>query len=382
MSKEKFERNKLTVNIGVIGHADHGRTTLTAAIASVLAETYGGSAKTLDAIDSGSREKAGGVIINTSRIDYETPTRHYKHVDFVSHKDVVKSMITGGAQMDGVILVVAGTDGPMPQVGIPYIIVFINKCDMINDEELLELVEMETRDLLSQYDYPGDDTPIVRGSALGALQGDAEWESKVMGLADFLDNYVPDPEWPRDQPFLLPIEEIISDQDIVISGRVERGVIKATDAVELVGLKDAMKPICTSIENQSQKLDYGCAGDNIHVHLQGLKPADVMRGQVLAKPGSIQACSTFESEVYVFSQDEGGRATSFDKEFHPQFCIRTALIGGTITLPEDVVSVNPGDCCQLVVSLDKSIPLDVGLYFSIYESDKEVGKGVVSKFVA
>ncbi|HHF2519891.1 TPA: elongation factor Tu, partial [Haemophilus influenzae] len=321
MSKEKFERTKPHVNVGTIGHVDHGKTTLTAAITTVLAKHYGGAARAFDQIDNAPEEKARGITINTSHVEYDTPTRHYAHVDCPGHADYVKNMITGAAQMDGAILVVAATDGPMPQtrehillgrqVGVPYIIVFLNKCDMVDDEELLELVEMEVRELLSQYDFPGDDTPIVRGSALQALNGVAEWEEKILELAGHLDTYIPEPERAIDQPFLLPIEDVfsISGRGTVVTGRVERGIIHTGDEVEIVGIKDTAKTTVTGVEMFRKLLDEGRAGENIGALLRGTKREEIERGQVLAKPGSITPHTDFESEVYVLSKDEGGRHT-------------------------------------------------------------------------
>ncbi|WP_250146581.1 elongation factor Tu, partial [Escherichia coli] len=396
MSKEKFERTKPHVNVGTIGHVDHGKTTLTAAITTVLAKTYGGAARAFDQIDNAPEEKARGITINTSHVEYDTPTRHYAHVDCPGHADYVKNMITGAAQMDGAILVVAATDGPMPQtrehillgrqvgvhvdcpghadyvknmitgaaqmdgailvvaatdgpmpqtrehillgrqVGVPYIIVFLNKCDMVDDEELLELVEMEVRELLSQYDFPGDDTPIVRGSALKALEGDAEWEAKILELAGFLDSYIPEPERAIDKPFLLPIEDVfsISGRGTVVTGRVERGIIKVGEEVEIVGIKETQKSTCTGVEMFRKLLDEGRAGENVGVLLRGIKREEIERGQVLAKPGTIKPHTKFESEVYILSKDEGGRHTPFFKGYRPQFYFRTTDVTGTIELPE------------------------------------------------
>ena len=348
MSKEKFERTKPHVNVGTIGHVDHGKTTLTAAITNVLAKHYGGSARAFDQIDNAPEEKARGITINTSHVEYDTPTRHYAHVDCPGHADYVKNMITGAAQMDGAILVVAATDGPMPQtrehillgrqVGVPYIIVFLNKCDMVDDEELLELVEMEVRELLSQYDFPGDDTPIVRGSALQALNGVAEWEEKILELANHLDTYIPEPERAIDQPFLLPIEDVfsISGRGTVVTGRVERGIIRTGDEVEIVGIKPTTKTTVTGVEMFRKLLDEGRAGENIGALLRGTKREEIERGQVLAKPGSITPHTDFESEVYVLSKDEGGRHTPFFKGYRPQFYFRTTDVTGTIELPEGV----------------------------------------------
>ena len=389
MSKEKFERTKPHVNVGTIGHVDHGKTTLTAAITTVLAKHYGGAARAFDQIDNAPEEKARGITINTSHVEYDTPTRHYAHVDCPGHADYVKNMITGAAQMDGAILVVAATDGPMPQtrehillgrqVGVPYIIVFLNKCDMVDDEELLELVEMEVRELLSQYDFPGDDTPIVRGSALQALNGVAEWEEKILELANHLDTYIPEPERAIDQPFLLPIEDVfsISGRGTVVTGRVERGIIRTGDEVEIVGIKPTSKTTVTGVE----LLDEGRAGENIGALLRGTKREEIERGQVLAKPGSITPHTDFESEVYVLSKDEGGRHTPFFKGYRPQFYFRTTDVTGTIELPEGVEMVMPGDNIKMTVSLIHPIAMDQGLRFAIREGGRTVGAGVVAKII-
>ncbi|TRN53173.1 elongation factor Tu [Salmonella enterica subsp. enterica] len=492
MSKEKFERTKPHVNVGTIGHVDHGKTTLTAAITTVLAKTYGGAARAFDQIDNAPEEKARGITINTSHVEYDTPTRHYAHVDCPGHADYVKNMITGAAQMDGAILVVAATDGPMPQtrehillgrqVGVPYIIVFLNKCDMVDDEELLELVEMEVRELLSQYDFPGDDTPIVRGSALKALEGDAEWEAKIIELAGFLDSYIPEPERAIDKPFLLPIEDVfsisgrgtvvtgrvergiikvgeeveivgiketqkstctglsqydfpgddtpivrgsalkalegdaeweakiielagfldsyipeperaidkpfllpiedvfsISGRGTVVTGRVERGIIKVGEEVEIVGIKETQKSTCTGVEMFRKLLDEGRAGENVGVLLRGIKREEIERGQVLAKPGTIKPHTKFESEVYILSKDEGGRHTPFFKGYRPQFYFRTTDVTGTIELPEGVEMVMPGDNIKMVVTLIHPIAMDDGLRFAIREGGRTVGAGVVAK---
>ena len=387
MSKEKFERTKPHVNVGTIGHVDHGKTTLTAAITTVLAKHYGGAARAFDQIDNAPEEKARGITINTSHVEYDTPTRHYAHVDCPGHADYVKNMITGAAQMDGAILVVAATDGPMPQtrehillgrqVGVPYIIVFLNKCDMVDDEELLELVEMEVRELLSQYDFPGDDTPIVRGSALQALNGVAEWEEK------HLDTYIPEPERAIDQPFLLPIEDVfsISGRGTVVTGRVERGIIRTGDEVEIVGIKPTAKTTVTGVEMFRKLLDEGRAGENIGALLRGTKREEIERGQVLAKPGSITPHTDFESEVYVLSKEEGGRHTPFFKGYRPQFYFRTTDVTGTIELPEGVEMVMPGDNIKMTVSLIHPIAMDQGLRFAIREGGRTVGAGVVAKII-
>jgi elongation factor Tu len=393
MAKEQFQRNKLHVNVGTIGHVDHGKTTLTAAITTVLAKTYGGKASKFDEIDKAPEEKARGITINTSHVEYETPSRHYAHVDCPGHADYVKNMITGAAQMDGAILVVAATDGPMPQtrehillgrqVGVPYIIVFLNKCDMVDDEELLELVEMEVRDLLSAYDFPGDDTPIVRGSALKALEGDAEWEAKIIELAEHLDTYIPEPVRAIDKPFLLPIEDVfsISGRGTVVTGRVERGIVKVGDEVEVVGLKDTVKSTCTGVEMFRKLLDQGQAGENCGVLLRGIKREDIERGQVLAKPGSIKPHTQFTSEVYVLSKDEGGRHTPFFKGYRPQFYFRTTDVTGNCELPEGVEMVMPGDNIQMTVTLIKTIAMEDGLRFAIREGGRTVGAGVVAKII-
>lgn len=393
MAKEKFDRSKSHVNIGTIGHVDHGKTTLTAAIATVLSKHGGGEAQSYDSIDNAPEEKERGITINTSHIEYETETRHYAHVDCPGHADYVKNMITGAAQMDGAILVVAATDGPMPQtrehillgrqVGVPYIIVFLNKCDMVDDEELLELVEMEVRELLSQYDFPGDDTPIVRGSALQALNGVAEWEEKILELANHLDTYIPEPERAIDQPFLLPIEDVfsISGRGTVVTGRVERGIIRTGDEVEIVGIKPTTKTTVTGVEMFRKLLDEGRAGENIGALLRGTKREEIERGQVLAKPGSITPHTDFESEVYVLSKEEGGRHTPFFKGYRPQFYFRTTDVTGTIELPEGVEMVMPGDNIKMTVSLIHPIAMDQGLRFAIREGGRTVGAGVVAKII-
>ena len=393
MSKEKFERTKPHVNVGTIGHVDHGKTTLTAAITTVLAKHYGGAARAFDQIDNAPEEKARGITINTSHVEYDTPTRHYAHVDCPGHADYVKNMITGAAQMDGAILVVAATDGPMPQtrehillgrqVGVPYIIVFLNKCDMVDDEELLELVEMEVRELLSQYDFPGDDTPIVRGSALQALNGVAEWEEKILELANHLDTYIPEPERAIDQPFLLPIEDVfsISGRGTVVTGRVERGIIRTGDEVEIVGIKPTSKTTVTGVEMFRKLLDEGRAGENIGALLRGTKREEIERGQVLAKPGSITPHTDFESEVYVLSKDEGGRHTPFHNKYRPQFYLRTMDCTGEITLPEGTEMVMPGDNVEITVELIYPVALNVGLRFAIREGGRTVGSGQITEIL-
>ena len=379
MSKEKFERTKTNVNVGTIGHVDHGKTTLTAAITTVLAKTYGGEAR--------------GITINTSHVEYSTQNRHYAHVDCPGHADYVKNMITGAAQMDGAILVVAATDGPMPQtrehillarqVGVPYIVVFLNKCDMVDDEELLDLVEMEVRDLLSEYDFPGDDTPIIRGSALGALNGEAKWEEKIIELASTLDSYIPDPVRDVDHPFLLPIEDVfsISGRGTVVTGRVERGIIHVGDEIEIVGIRETSKTTCTGVEMFRKLLDEGRAGDNVGILLRGTKREEVERGQVVAKPGSITPHTKFESEVYVLTKEEGGRHTPFVNGYRPQFYFRTTDITGTIELEGDAQMVMPGDNVKMIVTLIHPIAMEQGLRFAIREGGRTVGAGVVAKVI-
>ena len=393
MSKEKFERNKPHVNVGTIGHVDHGKTTLTAAISAVLTKKFGGDVRDFAAIDNAPEERERGITINTSHIEYDTETRHYAHVDCPGHADYVKNMITGAAQMDGGILVVAATDGPMPQtrehillsrqVGVPHLVVFLNKCDMVDDEELLELVEMEVRELLSEYDFPGDDLPVILGSALKALEGEAEWEEKIIELADALDSYIPLPERDIDKPFILPIEDVfsIAGRGTVVTGRVERGIIKVGESVEIVGLKDTVTTTCTGVEMFRKLLDEGRAGENVGVLLRGTKREDVERGQVLAKPGSITPHTKFESEVYVLSKDEGGRHTPFFKGYRPQFYFRTTDITGAVELPEGVEMVMPGDNLKFVVDLIAPIAMDEGLRFAIREGGRTVGAGVVSTII-
>jgi elongation factor Tu len=395
MAKEKFERNKPHINVGTIGHVDHGKTTLTAAITKVLANAYGGSAVDFDNIDKAPEEKARGITINTAHVEYQTPTRHYAHVDCPGHADYVKNMITGAAQMDGAILVVAATDGPMPQtrehillarqVGVPYIVVFMNKCDMVDDPELLELVEMEVRDLLTTYKFPGDDTPIIQGSALRALEnnkeGDEKWVEKIIELAKALDSYIPEPERAIDKPFLMPIEDVfsISGRGTVVTGRVERGIIKIQEEVQIIGLKDTVKTVCTGVEMFRKLLDEGRAGENIGVLLRGTKREDVERGQVLAKPGSITPHTKFEAEVYILNKDEGGRHTPFFKGYRPQFYFRTTDVTGAVTLPEGVEMVMPGDNIKMEVELIAPIAMEEGLRFAIREGGRTVGAGVVAK---
>ena len=394
MAKEKFERSKPHVNVGTIGHVDHGKTTLTAALTTILAEKFGGQAKGYDQIDNAPEEKARGITINTSHVEYETETRHYAHVDCPGHADYVKNMITGAAQMDGAILVVSAADGPMPQtrehillarqVGVPYIIVFMNKCDMVDDAELLELVEMEIRDLLSSYDFPGDDCPIVQGSALKALEGDEAYKEKIFELAAALDSYIPTPERAVDKPFLLPIEDVfsISGRGTVVTGRVERGVIHVGDEIEIVGLKPTQKTTCTGVEMFRKLLDEGQAGDNVGVLLRGTKREEVERGQVLAKPGTITPHTKFKAEVYVLSKEEGGRHTPFFANYRPQFYFRTTDVTGAVTLEEGVEMVMPGENVTITVELIAPIAMEEGLRFAIREGGRTVGAGVVSSIIA
>ena len=393
MAKEKFERVKPHVNVGTIGHVDHGKTTLTAAITNVLAKVYGGVAKDFASIDNAPEERERGITISTSHVEYDTPTRHYAHVDCPGHADYVKNMITGAAQMDGAILVVAATDGPMPQtrehillsrqVGVPYIVVFMNKCDMVDDEELLELVEMEVRELLSEYDFPGDDLPLIQGSALKALEGEEQWEAKIVELAEALDSYIPEPERDIDKPFIMPIEDVFSIQGrgTVVTGRVEAGIINVNDEVEIVGIKETTKSTCTGVEMFRKLLDEGRAGENIGALLRGTKREDVERGQVLAKPGSITPHVNFEAEVYVLSKDEGGRHTPFFKGYRPQFYFRTTDVTGAVELPEGVEMVMPGDNLKFKVELIAPIAMEEGLRFAIREGGRTVGAGVVSKIL-
>ncbi|MCL5765053.1 elongation factor Tu [Neisseria meningitidis] len=394
MAKEKFERSKPHVNVGTIGHVDHGKTTLTAALTTILAKKFGGAAKAYDQIDNAPEEKARGITINTSHVEYETETRHYAHVDCPGHADYVKNMITGAAQMDGAILVCSAADGPMPQtrehillarqVGVPYIIVFMNKCDMVDDAELLELVEMEIRDLLSSYDFPGDDCPIVQGSALKALEGDAAYEEKIFELAAALDSYIPTPERAVDKPFLLPIGDVftISGRGTVVTGRVERGIIHVGDEIEIVGLKETQKTTCTGVEMFRKLLDEGQAGDNVGVLLRGTKREDVERGQVLAKPGTITPHTKFKAEVYVLSKEEGGRHTPFFANYRPQFYFRTTDVTGAVTLEEGVEMVMPGENVTITVELIAPIAMEEGLRFAIREGGRTVGAGVVSSVIA
>ena len=395
MAKEKFERTKPHVNVGTIGHVDHGKTTLTAAICTVLSKHFGGEAKAYDQIDAAPEEKARGITINTAHVEYETAHRHYANVDCPGHADYVKNMITGAAQMDGAILVVSAADGPMPQtrehillarqVGVPYIIVFLNKCDMVDDPELLELVEMEVRELLSSYDFPGDTIPIIKGSAKLALEGDQSeiGEPAVLKLAETLDSYIPTPERALDQPFLMPIEDVfsISGRGTVVTGRVERGVIRVGDEIEIVGIKPTAKTTCTGVEMFRKLLDEGEAGDNVGILLRGTKREDVERGQVLAKPGTITPHTKFTAEVYVLTKEEGGRHTPFFKGYRPQFYFRTTDVTGTIELPEGTEMVMPGDNITMTVQLICPIAMEQGLRFAIREGGHTVGAGVVAKII-
>ena len=395
MAKSKFERTKPHVNVGTIGHVDHGKTTLTAAITSVLTKKFGGEAKSYDQIDSAPEERARGITINTAHVEYETVKRHYAHVDCPGHADYVKNMITGAAQMDGAILVVSAADGPMPQtrehillarqVGVPYIVVYMNKADMVDDPELLELVEMEIRELLSKYDFPGDDTPIITGSALKALQGDQSeiGEPSIFRLAEALDSYIPDPERAVDGAFLMPVEDVfsISGRGTVVTGRVERGIIKVGDEVEIVGIRPTTKTTCTGVEMFRKLLDQGQAGDNVGVLLRGTKREEVERGQVLAKPGSITPHTKFTAEIYVLSKDEGGRHTPFFNGYRPQFFFRTTDVTGSIDLPEGTEMVMPGDNVSVTVSLIAPVAMEEGLRFAIREGGRTVGAGVVAKVI-
>ena len=395
MSKEKFERKKPHVNVGTIGHVDHGKTTLTAALTKVMAETHGGEVKAFDQIDNAPEERERGITIATAHVEYESAARHYAHVDCPGHADYVKNMITGAAQMDGAILVVSAADGPMPQtrehillsrqVGVPYIVVYMNKADMVDDAELLELVEMEIRELLDQYEFPGDDTPIVSGSALKALEGDTSeiGVPSVIKLVEAMDSYIPEPTRDIDHPFLLPIEDVfsISGRGTVVTGRVERGVIKVGEEVEIVGIKDTQKTTCTGVEMFRKLLDEGVAGDNVGVLLRGTKRDEVERGQVLAKPGSITPHTHFEAEVYVLSKEEGGRHTPFFNGYRPQFYFRTTDVTGACDLPEGVEMVMPGDNVKMTVKLHAPIAMEDGLRFAIREGGRTVGAGVVSKII-
>ena len=395
MAKSKFERTKPHVNVGTIGHVDHGKTTLTAAITTVLSKKFGGEAKAYDQIDAAPEEKARGITINTAHVEYETEKRHYAHVDCPGHADYIKNMITGAAQMDGAILVVSAADGPMPQtrehillarqVGVPYIVVYMNKCDMVDDEELLELVEMEIRELLTKYEFPGDDIPIIKGSALKALQGDQSdlGEPSIMRLADALDSYIPEPKRALDGAFLMPVEDVfsISGRGTVVTGRIERGVVKVGEELEIVGIKPTLKTTCTGVEMFRKLLDQGQAGDNVGVLLRGTKREEVERGQVLAKPGSITPHTKFTAEIYVLGKDEGGRHTPFFQGYRPQFYFRTTDVTGAVELPAGTEMVMPGDNVSITVNLIAPIAMEEGLRFAIREGGRTVGAGVVAKII-
>ncbi len=395
MAKAKFERNKPHVNIGTIGHVDHGKTTLTAAITKVLFDKYQlGEKVDFENIDKAPEERERGITISTAHVEYETPARHYAHVDCPGHADYVKNMITGAAQMDGSILVVSAADGPMPQtrehillsrqVGVPYIVVFMNKCDMVDDEELLELVEMEIRELLSEYDFPGDDTPIIQGSALKALEGEAEWAEKIIEMFDIIDDYIPTPERDVDKPFLMPVEDVfsITGRGTVATGRVERGVINVSEEVEIVGLsEEKRKVVVTGVEMFRKLLDSGQAGDNIGALLRGVQRTEIERGQVLAKPGSVNPHTKFEAQVYVLKKEEGGRHTPFFNNYRPQFFFRTTDVTGAISLPEGTEMCMPGDNIEMVVELIAPIAVEEGLKFSIREGGRTVGAGSVIKIM-
>jgi elongation factor Tu len=395
VSKEKFQRTKPHVNVGTIGHVDHGKTTLTAALTKVMAEKHGGEFKAYDQIDKAPEEKARGITISTAHVEYQSDNRHYAHVDCPGHADYVKNMITGAAQMDGAILVVSAADGPMPQtrehillarqVGVPYIVVYLNKADMVDDAELLELVEMEVRELLSKYDFPGDTTPIIKGSALKALEGDTSeiGVPSVVKLVEEMDKYIPVPKRAIDGPFLMPVEDVfsISGRGTVVTGRIERGIVKVNDEVEIVGIRPTTKTICTGVEMFRKLLDEGQAGDNVGVLLRGTKREEVERGQVLCKPGSIKPHTKFECEVYVLTKEEGGRHTPFFKGYRPQFYFRTTDVTGNVELPAGVEMVMPGDNIKMVVELISPIAMEEGLRFAIREGGKTVGAGVVSKIV-
>jgi len=395
MAKTKFERTKPHVNVGTIGHVDHGKTTLTAAITMVLSKKFGGEAKAYDQIDAAPEEKARGITINTAHVEYETANRHYAHVDCPGHADYVKNMITGAAQMDGAILVCSAADGPMPQtrehillarqVGVPYIVVFLNKCDMVDDEELLELVEMEVRELLSKYDFPGDDVPVIKGSAMLAIKGDQSeiGEPAILRLAEALDTYIPTPERAIDGAFLLPVEDVfsISGRGTVVTGRIERGIVKVGEEIEIVGIRPTQKTICTGVEMFRKLLDQGQAGDNVGVLLRGTKREDVERGQVLCKPGSIKPHTKFTAEIYVLGKDEGGRHTPFFKGYRPQFYFRTTDVTGAVELPEGIEMVMPGDNVGITVNLINPVAMEEGLRFAIREGGRTVGAGVVAKII-
>jgi elongation factor Tu len=394
VAKEKFERDKPHVNVGTIGHIDHGKTTLTAAITKVLSDTYGGQARSFDEIDNAPEEKARGITIATSHVEYETNNRHYAHVDCPGHADYVKNMITGAAQMDGAILVVSAADGPMPQtrehillarqVGVPYIVVFLNKADMVDDDELLELVEVEVRDLLSEYDFPGDDIPFVIGSALKALEGDAEHTAKIIELAEQLDSYIPEPVRELDKPFLMPVEDVfsITGRGTVATGRIEQGIVNTGDTVEIVGIHpETANTVVTGVEMFRKILDEGRAGDNVGCLLRGIKREEIERGQVLCKPGSITPHTEFKAEVYVLKKEEGGRHTPFFNGYRPQFYFRTTDVTGVAKLPEGTEMVMPGDNVQMEIELIQPIAMDAGLRFAIREGGRTVGSGVVTEVI-
>mgnify|MGYP001483580091 FL=1 len=393
MAKEKFERTKPHVNVGTIGHVDHGKTTLTAAITKVQAEALGGEAIAFDGIDNAPEEKERGITISTSHVEYDSETRHYAHVDCPGHADYIKNMITGAAQMDGAILVVNAADGPMPQtrehillarqVGVPHIVVFLNKADMVDDAELIDLVEMEVRELLTEYDFPGDDTPVIVGSALKALEGDAEYAAKIGELVQALDDFVPEPVRDTDKPFLMPIEDIftIQGRGTVVTGRIERGEIKVNEEIEIVGIRDTQKTVCTGVEMFRKLLDEGKAGENVGILLRGTERDEVERGQVLTKPGAITPHTKFEATVYVLSKEEGGRHTPFFKGYRPQFYVRTTDVTGAVELPEGVEMVMPGDNIDMSVELISPIAMEDGMNFAIREGGRTVGSGVVTKIV-
>ena len=393
MAKEKFDRSKAHVNIGTIGHVDHGKTTLTAAITTCLAKKGQAAAMDYASIDAAPEEKERGITINTAHVEYQTETRHYAHVDCPGHADYIKNMITGAAQMDGAILVVAATDGPMPQtrehillsrqVGVPYIIVFLNKCDMVDDEELIDLVEMEIRELLNEYDFPGDDTPVIRGSALKALEGDPKWTPAIDELMEAVDTYIPTPTRDVDKPFLMPVEDVftITGRGTVATGRVERGQLNLNDELEIVGIKDTQKTVATGIEMFRKLLDYAESGDNVGVLLRGINRDQIQRGQVLAKPGSVHPHTKFKGQVYVLSKDEGGRHTPFFANYRPQFYFRTTDITGVIELPEGTEMVMPGDTVELTVELIHPIAIEKGTKFSIREGGRTVGSGNISEII-
>ena len=393
MAKEKFERTKPHVNVGTIGHVDHGKTTLTAAITKVQAEAQGGEAIAFDGIDNAPEEKERGITISTSHVEYDSATRHYAHVDCPGHADYIKNMITGAAQMDGAILVVNAADGPMPQtrehillarqVGVPHIVVFLNKADMVDDPELIELVEMEVRELLTEYEFPGDDTPVIVGSALKALEGDAEYSAKIQELVQALDDFVPEPTRETDKPFLMPIEDIftIQGRGTVVTGRIERGEIKVNEEIEIVGIRETQKTVCTGVEMFRKLIDEGKAGENVGILLRGTERDAVERGQVLTKPGAITPHTKFEATVYVLSKEEGGRHTPFFKGYRPQFYVRTTDVTGAVELPDGVEMVMPGDNIDMTVELISPIAMEDGMNFAIREGGRTVGSGVVTKII-